>query len=114
MSKHLHAERHGEFLVVQFLDKVIDTDLATGSLGEELYKILDRPDCSNLVLNFSGVEFLGSAMLSKLLSANKMMGQKGGVLRLCEMNPNIRLVFQYTRLDQILDTRGAEADALEL
>jgi len=80
----------------------------------ELYAIVHRPDCLKLVLNFSVVEFLSSAMLGKLLSAKKMLAQKGGVLRLCEVCPTIRMIFKLTHLDHILDIRETEAEAVEV
>jgi anti-sigma B factor antagonist len=113
MSKHLRVKRHADVLVVHFLDKSIHADLAIAGLWNELYAIAGRPDCLKLVLNFSNLEFLCSAMLGKLLSAKKMMAEKSGVLRLCEICPNIRMVFGLTHLDQILDIRDTEAEAVE-
>jgi len=113
LSQHLRAKRHAEFLVVHFLDASIHTDLVNGSLGNELYAVVGRPDCSKLVLNFSGVQFLCSSMLGKLIAATKMMSQKGHPLRLCEICPHIRTILRRTRLDQILDIRNTEAEALE-
>ena len=31
--------------------------------------------------------------------------EKGGILRLCDVCPNIRLIFKYTHLETILDIR---------
>ena len=81
-------------------------------MGEELYAVADRPDCLKLVLNFFDVAFLSSAMLGKLVTVNKKMAEKNGVLRLCEMSPNVRQVFKLTCLDQILDIRETEAGAI--
>jgi anti-anti-sigma factor len=114
VSKHFRVERHDEFLVVYFLDASIHGELAIASLGDDLYAIVGRPDCSNLVLNLSGVEFLSSAMLGKLISVRKMMAQKGGTLTLCELCPNIRTIFRLTHLDRLLDIRDTETETLRL
>jgi anti-sigma B factor antagonist len=113
MNKHFRVDRHADVLAAHFLDKSIHADLAISSLGDELYAIVGRPDCLKLVLNFSNVEFLSSAMLGKLLSAKKMMAEKGSVLRLCEICTNIRMIFTVTHLDHILDIRDTEAGAVE-
>lgn len=113
MSKHFRTTRHADALVVHFLDKSIHADLAIAGLGDELYAIVHRPDCLKLILNFANVEFLCSAMLGKLLSAKRMMAEKGGVLRLCEICPNIRMVFRLTHLDGILDIRDTEVEAVK-
>lgn len=112
MSKHLRIERNADALVVHFLDQRIHADDAITSLGTEVYAVADRPDCRKLILNLSDVEFLSSAMLGKLVIVKRKMSEKNGVLRLCEMCPNIRLIFKLTCLDQILDIRETEADAI--
>jgi len=70
-------------------------------------------DCQKLVLDFSNVDFLSSAMLGKLISINRKMKEKGGILRLCGVCPNIRLIFKYTDLETILDIRDSQSDAVE-
>jgi anti-sigma B factor antagonist len=112
MSKHLRVERNADALVVHFLDKRIHADLAIAGLGEELYAVAARPDCLKLVLNFSDVDFLSSAMFGKVVTVKKMMTEKDGVLRLCAMCPNLRLIFALTCLDHILDIRETQADAI--
>ncbi len=112
MNKHLRIERNADALVVHFLDQTIHADAAITSLGKELYAVVDRPDCLKLVLNFSEVEFLFSAMLGKLVTMQRKIVEKDGVLRLCGMCPNIRLIFKLTCLDRILDIRETEADAI--
>jgi anti-sigma B factor antagonist len=81
-------------------------------LGEELYAVVGRPDCRKLVLDFSNVDFLSSAMLGKLVIINRKMKEKGGALRLCSVCPNIRLIFKYTVLDTIFDIRDTQPDAV--
>ncbi|MGA2621191.1 MAG: STAS domain-containing protein [Thermoguttaceae bacterium] len=112
MGKHLRVKKNADALVVHFLDRDIHAELAIMGLGQELYAVVARPDCLKLVLNFSGVDFLSSAMLGKAVTVMKMMAEKNGVLRLCEMCPNVRLVFKHTCLDRILDIRETEADAI--
>jgi anti-sigma B factor antagonist len=112
MNKHFRVERHRDALVVHFLDRRMNADIAIASLGRELYAVADRPDCLKLVLNFSDVEFLSSAMLGKLIALKKKLTEKNGFFRLCEMSENIRLMFRLTCLDQILDIRETEADAI--
>jgi len=112
MKKYLRVERNADALVVHFLEKRIDADVVIGGLGEELYAVADQPDCLKLVLSFLGVEFFSTTMLGKLLIVKKKMAEKNGGLRLCEMCPNIRLIFTVTFLDQILHIRETEAEAI--
>ena len=113
MTKHVQVERLGDALVVHFLDSKITGELAISGLGNELYTIVGRPDCQKLVLDFSNVEFLSSAMLGKLVSIKRKMNEKDGILRLCGVCPTIRLVFKFTHLDTIFDIRESQSDAVE-
>jgi anti-sigma B factor antagonist len=112
MTKHVQVERLDDVMVVHFHDSRITGELAISGLGKELYAIVDRPDCQKLVLDFSDVDFLSSAMLGKLVSINRKMKEKGGILRLCGVCPNIRLIFKYTHLEAILDIRDTQPDAI--
>jgi anti-sigma B factor antagonist len=112
MNKHLRVERNADALVVHFPDKRIDAEIAMASLGKDLYAVADRPDCRKLVLNFSGVDFLTSVMIGKLITVKKKIAEKNGIFRLCGMCENIRLIFKLTCLDHILDIRETEADAI--
>ncbi len=113
MSKHLRIERNADALVVHFVEKRIHAEVVIAGMGTELDAVTVRPDCLKLVLNFSDVTFLSSAMLGKLVSVKKKIAEKNGVLRLCEMCPNVRLILKLTCLDQILDIRETEADAVK-
>lgn len=112
MSKHIRVERSADALVVHFLDQKIHAEAAVAGLGKELYAVVDRPDCRKLVLNFSDVDFLSSSMIGKLVTMQRKIAEKNGILRLCGMCPNIRLIFKLTCLDRILDIRETEADAV--
>ena len=113
MHKHVQVERLDDALVVHFHDSKITGELAISSLGDELYAMVDRPDCQKLILDFSNVDFVSSAMLGKLMSMNRKMKEKGGIFRLCEVRPHIRLIFKYTHLETILDIRDTQPDAVE-
>jgi anti-sigma B factor antagonist len=110
--RHLRVERCADTLVAHFLDSKIAAEVAISTLGGELYAVVGRPDCQKLVLDFCDVEFLSSAMLGKLISVNRKMKEKGGVLKLCEVCPNIRTILKYTCLEQILDIRDTQAEAV--
>jgi anti-anti-sigma factor len=112
MNRHLSTEKHGDFIVVHFVEKNIYADLAVGELGDELYEIVRHPDCLKVVLDFSNVELLSSVTLGKLLSVKKTMAEKGGLLRLCEICDTLRMAFTLTHLDHIFDIRNTVAEAV--
>ena len=45
--------------------------------------------------------------------AKKMMAEKSGTIRLCEICPNLRMIFTLTHLDHIFDIRDSLAEAIQ-
>jgi anti-sigma B factor antagonist len=69
--------------------------------GEELDGFVQAHDKANLLLDFEGVQYLSSAVLSELLNAQERCEATGGGLRLCSVNPEIKKVFEISNLDSV-------------
>jgi len=63
----------------------------------------------DLVLDLSAVEFMSSMALSRFLALDRELRAGGGRLTLVNLRPDVLQVFAVTRLDQVLDVRGAGA-----
>ncbi|MCL4193162.1 MAG: STAS domain-containing protein [Thermoguttaceae bacterium] len=109
--RHLGVWKDGDITVVRFGDHRILDEVAIDKIGEELYAVASQEKCQKLLLNFAGVERLSTLMLGKLLMLNRKMQSKGGQLKLCDVDPQVRDVLASTRLDQILEICESEADA---
>ena len=59
-------------------------------------------NCNELVLDFAEVEYISSAGLRVLLSAQKVMGKKGG-MKLINVSDVIMDIFDMTGLTDIFD-----------
>ena len=68
---------------------------------------------TNLVIDFSGVNFLTSAALGLLIRISKKVYEVNGQLRLCCITAKIYEVFKITRLDQVFEIYDEKADALK-
>ncbi|MFP4499584.1 MAG: STAS domain-containing protein [Candidatus Hydrogenedentota bacterium] len=77
--------------------------------NEVLERVRNKPGI-NLLLNFTHVDYLSSAVLTELLRLNKAVEQVGGRMRLCGISPTIREVFEITNLDKLfaLHEEGVE------
>lgn len=69
--------------------------------GKELTNFVQEHDKVNLLLDFEGVNYLSSAVLSELLNAQERCEATGGGLRLCSVNPEIKKVFEISNLDKV-------------
>jgi anti-sigma B factor antagonist len=109
----LEVEKNGDRIVVRLGKHRVLDELTVNNISDELLGVADLPDCRRLLLDFSGVARLSSAMLAKLLKLRRKMESKGEKLRLCGVNPQLRSVFATTRLDRLFDITDTEAGAIK-
>ena len=67
---------------------------------------------AKLLLNFRNVDHLSSAALGMLITLNKKVKEKHGVLKLSDINRQIFEVFKITRLDRVFDIHESADHAL--
>jgi anti-sigma B factor antagonist len=67
---------------------------------------------TQLVLDFSEVEFIDSTGLSVLLNALRRLARRQGSLVLVCTNPTVLRLFEITRLDTTFDILSTRAEAL--
>lgn len=80
------------------LEGRLDT-LSSPELERELSAVL--PGLRELVLDFGKLDYLSSAGLRVLLSAQKVMTRQGE-MRICRVNETIREIFEVTGFSEIL------------
>jgi anti-anti-sigma factor len=111
-QQRLEVSEVGDVTVVHFRDQRIIEDLGIQEMGQELFHLVETEGRAKLVLNFSSVGFLSSAALGKLITLDKKVKSRGGVLKLCGIRPEIYEVFAITRLDRLFDIKTDESEAL--
>lgn len=112
VNRRLNVSEVGEVTVVRFVDRRILDEANIQEMGQELFQIVEDQGKKQLLLNFSGVEFLSSAALGKLITLDKRVKAHSGKLMLSNIRPEIYEVFKITRLNTTLDIKDDEADAL--
>jgi anti-anti-sigma factor len=108
--RHLEVGKNGGVIVVRLGKHRFLDELTVNKISDELLGVADRPDCRRLLLDFSGVAQLSSAMVAKLLILRRKMKPKGENLRLCGVSPQLRSVFAATGLDRLFDITDTETD----
>jgi anti-sigma B factor antagonist len=81
-------------------EKILDDETIKG-LEDSIMPLIDGP--VNLVLDFSNVCFLSSAVLGLLIRITKKINENKGRLKLCSISPRIFDIFKITRLDEIFE-----------
>ena len=112
--RRLEVEDIGDVTVVSFTDKKILDEQNIQVIGEQLFSLIDEQGRKKLLLNFGNVEYMSSAALGKLITLNKKVQAAGGRLVLCNIDPQIREVFEITKLDKLFMIRNDEQDGLQV
>ncbi|MHC4294176.1 MAG: STAS domain-containing protein [Planctomycetota bacterium] len=108
----LLISRIGDVTVVNFRNTSILDSAAVEAIAEQLNALIDTQAQRKLVLDFSEVKFLSSAMLSALLVLRKKSQEIGGKVVLCGLRPRLREVFEITKLHKLMDFAETEQEAL--
>lgn len=88
---------------VTFVDEKILDDEQIRQLQESFEPVIERNDDGKMVLNFANVDFMSSVVLGLLVRIHKRISERGGQLRLVNLDPSLRKVFEITQLTKIFD-----------
>ncbi len=109
----INIENKGEILAVYFTDgKILDSQRIE-QVGRELQEAVPMATHKKMLLNFRGVSFMSSAMITKLVMLNKACKAQGVELKFCEVSANVMEVFKITNLNKLFDIQKEEPKALE-
>ena len=111
-NQRIEVSESASVSVVRFRDHKIIDPAAIQELGEHLFDLVEKEEREKIVLNCSGVEFLSSAALGKLITFDKKAKRSGAKLILTNISPEIFQVFAITNLDKLFKIKDTEADAL--
>ncbi len=112
-KRRLEVEEVGDVTVVNFVDKKILDEQNIAIIGEQLFELVDTENRKKILLNFSNVDYLSSAALGKLITLNKKANTAGGKLILCNIKPEIKEVFEITKLDKFFKIKDDEQSGLQ-
>lgn len=98
--------------VVSFRTSRILDQSNVQQLGDEFSALLSEAGLKKMVLNFSNVHYMSSAVMGKLVRLQKQLDERGGELRLCHISESIREIFEIMRFDDLFDICESEDEAV--
>jgi anti-sigma B factor antagonist len=101
-------EKNG--LVVCYVEDEIDINTAP-DLKKHFEKVLSKK-APKMVINFSKVTYVDSSGLATLVEILKLMRSYGGKMRLSNLSPKIKSLFEITKLEKLFDIASDEAQAI--
>jgi anti-sigma B factor antagonist len=103
-----------EVVIASFNETRILDESTIQQIGKEFEKLtLEAAADRKLVLDFTGVEFMSSAMIGQILRLHKRCKADKVKLRLSCIPPSIMEVFNLMKLPKILDIYPTEDAAIE-
>ena len=100
-ESRLVIQRDPEFIRIEFMDRNILEEASIQQIGEEICAIVESSANPKILISFESVEHLSSAALGTLITINNKVRQKGGQLRLSNIDPQIYEVFVITKLNKL-------------
>ncbi len=112
-APRLRIEIFEDATVASFVDERIVDDIVIQAVGEQLYNLVERDGHTRLLLNFSEVKFMASAVIAKLFTLHKKIKAASGKLKFCCIEPDLRVVFKITGLEKMVEIYDDEQVALD-
>ncbi|MHC5060742.1 MAG: STAS domain-containing protein [Planctomycetota bacterium] len=89
--------------IATLTDEQILDEADVQGLEKSIMPLVEEAEVINLVIDFSNIKFLTSAVLGILIRVSKKIYESDGQLKLCSINSKILEIFKVTRLDRIFD-----------
>lgn len=103
VNPNLSIDFHGRVAVATLTDeKILDEDQLS-RLENSFMPLIAQTPGIQLIVDFSNVQFLTSAVLGLLIRVSKKVYETEGKLRLCSIDAKILDIFRITRLDKIFE-----------
>ena len=111
-DSRLVVQEDGQVVRIEFVDRNILEEASIQQIGDEISAIIDQSPNPRLLISFENVEHLSSAALGTLITINNKIRQKGGQLRLSNIDPQIQEVFVITKLNKLFQIHESNEQAL--
>ena len=91
--------------------RAIYTDSA--AFRETLLNHIEKENANQIVVDFDGVEFVDSSFLGSLVVCLKKVTEKMGDIKVTNLAPPVRVMFELTRLYKVFEVFDNKLDAVE-
>lgn len=112
-ESRLRIKADGGVTQVEFIDRNILDEANIQAIGEEISGLIETGDEPRMLISFANVDHLSSAALGTLITINNRIRDKGGQLRLANIDAQIYEVFVITRLNKLFEIHPSTEDAIK-
>ncbi|MCF6179313.1 MAG: STAS domain-containing protein [Geopsychrobacter sp.] len=97
----LKTEEIGDIVQIVVEEERMDAH-NSGTFKEQMLALFDEGKCK-LIVDLSAVRFVDSSGLGALVSGFKNASARDGSLKLCGLQPQVRSMFELTRLHRVFE-----------
>jgi anti-anti-sigma factor len=101
-----------ELLVIYLTEVKILNEAGIQRIFKDVVDVIGKTEQPNVIIDFQCVQFMSSAALGMLVRIQKKCKEFEATLKLVNICPEIRKVFEITRLDKILDIYDDPKEAI--
>ncbi len=107
----LNIVEQGDIVKISVNEERMDAH-NSGDLKDQMLRLFDEGKI-NLVIDLTAVRFVDSSGLGALVSGFKNASARDGSLKLCCLQPQVRSMFELTRLHRVFEIFNSMDEALE-
>jgi anti-anti-sigma factor len=111
-KSHSHHETVGGVTIIRTTVREIRTPAVATEFGQELYPLIDEVLTPRFLINMSHTGYVSSTGFAVLVTFHQKVKAVGGVVKICAMDPNVRVGAGIIRLDQMVEIYDDEESAL--
>jgi anti-sigma B factor antagonist len=97
----LNISEQGNITIINIDEERMDAH-NSGDLKERMLQLFDEGK-ANLIIDLKSVRFIDSSGLGALVSGFKNASAREGSLKLCNLQPQVRSMFELTRLHRVFE-----------
>jgi anti-sigma B factor antagonist len=111
--EHIKTDMVNDVAVVKVLSKELRFPPQCKELGDELTLVAGQDWAKKLLVNLGHTKYLCSTGFAILFNLVKQSRQQGGVIKFCDMDPEVRIGADIIGLDKVAQIHENESAALE-
>lgn len=106
----LKIDEKDQVVLIEIKEERLDAH-NSGELKAEMLKLFDEGK-NNIVIDLKDVRFVDSSGLGSLVSGFKNASARNGSLKLCGLQPQVKSMFELTRLHRVFEIFPGTEEAL--
>ena len=98
-------------ILVVYLEGRLDASVAN-EVEEGLSELIDSGDHRKVVLNMDGIDYMSSSGFRACISTLRKLNAKEGSLKMCNIKPAVKRIFDVIELTSLFDIYSSEEEAV--